>query len=142
MPIHLLDTNHMSILERHSPELQRLEARLSTLPQDDVGTTIVSYEEQTRGWLAVAAQARTQEAQIAAYQRLKRHLDIYCRIAVVPYDERAAEVFERLRQAKIRIGTMDLKIAAIALANDAILLTRNLSDFDKVPDLKAEDWSV
>ncbi len=83
-----------------------------------------------------------QEMQIAAYQRLKRHLDIYCRIAVISYDEKAAAEFERLKQAKIRIGTMDLKIAAITLANDAILLTRNLADFGKVPDLKAEDWSV
>ena len=49
MPIHLLDTNHMSILERESHESQRLEARMLALPQDDIGTTIVSYEEQTRG---------------------------------------------------------------------------------------------
>jgi len=37
---------------------------------------------------------------------------------------------------------MDLKIAAIALANDATLLTRNLSDFNKVPDLHAEDATL
>ena len=37
---------------------------------------------------------------------------------------------------------MDLKIAAIVLANDATLLTRNLGDFRKVPDLKAEDWTA
>ena len=42
--------------------------------------------------------------------------------------------------ARIRIGTMDLKIAAIALANDAILLSRNLTDFSKVPALRVEDW--
>jgi tRNA(fMet)-specific endonuclease VapC len=37
---------------------------------------------------------------------------------------------------------MDLKIAAIALANDATLLTRNLSDFRKIPGLRIEDWTV
>jgi tRNA(fMet)-specific endonuclease VapC len=47
----------------------------------------------------------------------------------------------RLRQAGIRIGTMDLKIAAIALTHDAMLLSRNLSDFKKVPGLRVEDWT-
>ena len=40
------------------------------------------------------------------------------------------------------IGTIDLKIAAIVLANDATLLRRNLSDFRKVPGLKVEDWTL
>ncbi len=142
MPIRLLDTNHMSILERQSQECRRLEAHLFAIPQDDIATTIVSYEEQTRGWLAVSAHAQNQAMQVAAYLRLQRHLDIYCKFAVIQYDEKAAEVFERLKLAKIRIGTMDLKIAAIALANDATLLTRNLSDFSKVPDLRVEDWSI
>lgn len=142
MPIYLLDTNHMSLLERASPEAERLIDRLSLVPPDDIGTTIVSYEEQTRGWLAFSAQVRTQELQLIAYQRLKRHLDIYCRIAVVSYDEKAAAIFEQLKQSRIRIGIMDLRIAAIALATDATVLTRNLSDFSKVPGLKAEDWSI
>jgi tRNA(fMet)-specific endonuclease VapC len=139
--MYLLDTDHMTILERESPEAQRLKARLAEIPPDDLATTIVSYEEQTRGWLAVSAQARTADALIAAYRRLKTHLQIYCKIAVVDYDENAAAAFERFRQSRIRIATMDLRIAAIALANNAVLLTRNLTDFGKVPGLRAEDWS-
>jgi tRNA(fMet)-specific endonuclease VapC len=41
---------------------------------------------------------------------------------------------------KIRIGTMDLKIASICLAHDALLLSRNRVDFEKVPGLRVENW--
>jgi tRNA(fMet)-specific endonuclease VapC len=37
---------------------------------------------------------------------------------------------------------MDLKIAAITIVQGAMLLTRNLVDFRKVPGLKAEDWTI
>ena len=43
---------------------------------------------------------------------------------------------------KMRVGTMDFRIAAIALAHDALLLSRNLTDFRKVPGLRVEDWTV
>jgi tRNA(fMet)-specific endonuclease VapC len=55
---------------------------------------------------------------------------------------RAAERFHALWIMRLRIGTMDLKIAATALANDATLLTRNTSDFGRIPGLRIEDWSV
>ena len=55
----LLDTDHMTMLERDGAEAKRLRARLALIPLDDVATTIVSYEEQTQGWLALLAQART-----------------------------------------------------------------------------------
>jgi len=138
----LLDTEPMTVLEREGPEVELLKVKLATVPLDDIGTTIISYEEQTRGWLAYMARMPTEEARIRAYVFLKRHVEIYCRVAIVQYDERSAAEFARLKQSKIRIGTMDLKIAAIALANEAILLTRNLTDFGKVPDLRVEDWSV
>jgi tRNA(fMet)-specific endonuclease VapC len=54
----------------------------------------------------------------------------------------AADVFEDLRKQRIRIGTMDLRIAAIALAHGMTVLTRNLIDFRRVPDLTAEDWTL
>ncbi len=140
--MHLLDSDHMTLIERGGKAGQPLRIRLSRLAPDDIATTVISYDEQTRGWMAIAAAARTTASQIVAYQRLKAHLRVYCKFVVLDYDEKVAQIFERLKQSKIRAGTMDLKIAAIALANDATLLTRNLSDFGKVPNLKVEDWSA
>jgi tRNA(fMet)-specific endonuclease VapC len=140
--MYLTDTDHMSLMQRGGAEGQRIWQRIRTIPPDDLGTTVVSYEEQMRGWLARIARATTLQRQIADYSELKQLLQNYCNIAVLDFDAKAAAEFERLRQAKIRIGTLDLKIAAIALANNAILLTRNLSDFSKVPGLQVEDWSL
>lgn len=129
------------LLDRGGAAGETLRARLRTIPPDDVATTIISYEEQTRGWLARIAQLRTVEQQVAIYRELKRQLLNYCQIPVVEFDERASAEFGRLRRAGIRIGTMDLKVAAIGLVNDATLLSRNLSDFGRVPGLRAENWS-
>jgi tRNA(fMet)-specific endonuclease VapC len=140
--MYLFDTDHMSLIERGGIEYERIKAYLRTVPLDDVATTIISYEEQSRGWLARIAQMTMPERQVAVYSELKRQLKNYCDIAVVEFDTMAATEFTRLRQEGIRIGTMDLKIAAIALANDATVITRNTRDFSRVPNLKIEDWSV
>jgi tRNA(fMet)-specific endonuclease VapC len=60
---------------------------------------------------------------------------------VLPFDEAAAHVFEHLTALKLRIGTQDLLIASITMANKATVLTRNLRDFQLVPGLMSEDWS-
>jgi predicted nucleic acid-binding protein len=41
-----------------------------------------------------------------------------------------------------RIGTMDLKIAAIVLSKGDTLLSRNLSEFGRISGLKVEDWTA
>lgn len=140
--MYLLDSDHMSLLERGGPEGVKIRNHLRTVPPDDVATSIVSYEEQTRGWMGRLASSKQPEKQMNDYFELKRLLNNYCRIAVVEFDARAVSEYKRLRQERVRIGTMDLKIAAIALANDATVLTRNSSDFSRVPNLKFEDWSV
>ena len=87
------------------------------------------------------AGARDINHQVEAYRRLKKHVENYRKIQILDFDEKAAHQFEQLLQSRIRIGTMDLKIAAIVRARHATLLTRNQQDFSKVPGLKFEDWT-
>jgi tRNA(fMet)-specific endonuclease VapC len=139
----VLDTDHLSLLEWGSGAVgQRLHERVGALPEGEVVTTIITFEEQTRGWLAFQARARTLQQQVNAYRKLKHHLDIYLKLQVLEFDAEAAAEFERLKRLRARIGAMDLKIAAIALAHDATVLTRNLKDFNRVPGLRVEDWTA
>lgn len=94
-----------------------------------------------RGWLSFISKAKTTDEMIFAYERLHRFLGNYRTAKVLDFDERAAQEFKNLKSQKIRIGTMDLKIAAIAIANDAILVSRNLRDFEQVPTLTVKDWT-
>ncbi len=142
--MHILHTDMISLLESvsTSPEAQRLRFRMARLKPEEHITTIITFEEQVRGWTAYLAQKRTMAQQVGAYRRLKNVLNRYLKLTVLEFDEAAAEEFERLQKLRIRIGTMDLKIAAIALTHHATLLTRNSKDFSQVPGLRIEDWSA
>jgi tRNA(fMet)-specific endonuclease VapC len=138
----VLDTDHMSALEWGLGEVgQRLIARLNSVPIGEAATTIITFEEQTRGWLSVLARSRSLDEQVDAYSRLKRLLMNYLKIEVLDFDAPAAAEFQRLKGLRLRIGTMDLKIAAIAIAHHATILTRNVKDFGPVPGLRVEDWT-
>ena len=90
----ILDTDHMSVLERREqPALGHLLNRLTELSSSEVATTVISYEEQMRGWMAYLARSRSMAQQITAYGRLLSHLDNYCRIPVLAFDESAATEF-------------------------------------------------
>jgi tRNA(fMet)-specific endonuclease VapC len=141
--IYILDTDLYTLSEiPDSPEFGRLRARVAQLPrEDEVVTTVITYEEQTRGWLAYAAKSRAMEHQVKAYGRLKRHLRAYLKIEVLDFDTVAAQEFERLQALRLRVGTLDQKIAAITITLHATLLSRNVRDFGKIPGLRVEDWT-
>ena len=69
-----------------------------------------------------------------------RQIEFLASWVILAWDAAAVEAFQRLRRGRVRIGTQDLKIASITLTHDAILLTRNIQDFDQVPGLKVENW--
>jgi hypothetical protein len=62
------------------------------------------------------------------------------RIPVFTFDEVGAVVYQRLRGVHLRIGSMDLKVAAIVLSRDVNLLSRTFADFRQVTGLPVEDW--
>ncbi len=139
----ILDTDHLTVIQRRSePAYSSLYARLRYTPPGEVCTTIVSVEEQMRGWLSVISRAKRIEQEIASYRKLHDLLSFFGSIPVLDLDEAAAERLLQLRRLRLRLGSMDLKIAAIAHSREAILLSRNLVDFRRVPGLQVEDWTL
>ena len=135
----VLDTDHLVELDRGSAKGAALREKLEKA-SDEVATTIISAEEQFRGWLAQIHRQRDPHQQIHAYRRPQRRIEFFAARNVLPWDKDAADVLQTFRKQHIRIGTMDLKIASIVSAHDAALLSRNLVDFRRVPGLRVEDW--
>ncbi len=138
----ILDTDCLSLFDREKYlESSLLRKRLNEFSPDEIFTTIITFEEQMRGWLTYLSKCKNIEQQIFAYERLNKFLDNFREIKVLPFDENAAEIYKNLKSSKIRIGTMDLKIASIAISRNAILVSRNLKDFEEVPNLVVKDWT-
>src|SRR5262249_21123559 len=111
------------------------------LPESEVvGVGIVTVEERLRGWLAVIAKEKTALRQVIGYRELAGLFEFYHEFEIVPFDEAAARQFDDLRGQRLRLGTMDLKIAATALVHNALLLSANRRDFERVPGLRVENW--
>jgi tRNA(fMet)-specific endonuclease VapC len=107
----------------------------------DFALSIISFHEQTLGAHTFINRTKNNAKILRGYTLLREILQGFSKSPVFPFDEKALIIFEQLQKKKVRIGTMDLKIASIALSRDLVLLTRNDRDFIKVPDLKIEDWS-
>jgi tRNA(fMet)-specific endonuclease VapC len=63
-------------------------------------------------------------------------------VNILDFDYDAYNCYAEFSRQKIRIGTLDLRIAAITISRNGILVTRNRRDFEKVPGLRFKDWSV
>lgn len=139
----VLDTDLLTLVQRAEGEAYtQLVKRLDSVPDEEVGVTIVTFEEQMRGWLAWIAKARIPHRQVQAYTRLHALLEDFQTRPVLDFAAEAAATVQELGRLKTKVGTMDLKIAAICLVHDALLLSRNLRHFRQVPGLKVEDWTM
>jgi tRNA(fMet)-specific endonuclease VapC len=135
----LFDTDHLTLYHhRHTHLMQRMVLQ----PPDAVGVSAVTTEESLRGRLAALSQARNGPMRILQYGHLLESLYLLSQFLLVPYDLASENHFQQLRSLRLNVGTQDLKIAAIALANNVVLLTRNRRDFGRVPGLTLDDWSV
>ena len=136
----ILDTDHVSVLADRRHRLQPGLLHRLRESGDIVALPIVAVEEQLRAWLAEIRRVRDAHRQIVPYRRLATVIDFLPSWPIIDWNEPAADALRHLRAGRIRIGTQDPKIAAIALANEALLLSANLRDFEQVPNLRVEAW--
>ncbi|MEI6330048.1 MAG: type II toxin-antitoxin system VapC family toxin [Pseudanabaena sp.] len=139
MSLWILDTDHISLLQRNHPNVKQ---RLTSIDPNKIFVTVITFEEQMRGRLNQVKQAKSQESLISAYNALRETIEDYKRLNLLDFDKDAYSCHMNLLRQKIRIGSQDLRIAAIALSVDGIVVTRNQKDFEKVPNLKIEDWTL
>jgi tRNA(fMet)-specific endonuclease VapC len=138
----ILDTDHLTVIQRQSqPAYACLQSRLRQASSVEICTTIISVEEQMRGWMAVISRARRVAQEIVAYRQLHSLFSFFTHIPIQDFDESAAVQYSQLRRSRLRLGSMDLRIAAIALSQSALLLSRNLANFRRIPGLHVEDWT-
>lgn len=136
----LLDTNHYSEFVRKSAAGMRLRDRMALSRLDDFFLTIITPQEVLQGWLAEIRQPRQRDRGVSSYKQFQDSLADLQRWTCLPWSTDSADIFDKLKSSRLRTGSLDLRIASIALEYNATLLTRNLVDFTPIPGLLVENW--
>lgn len=141
--IWVLDSDHLSLLQREYPIVKQ---RINQINYANIAMTVVTLEEQMKGWLNLINKYNEQSSQsdklMMAYKGLRDSVEYFNKVNLLDFDQSAYNCYKELINQRIRIGTRDLRIAAITLSIKGILVTRNMKDFAKVPNLQIEDWTI
>ena len=137
MSLYVFDTDTLSLYRHgHAAVVQHTLIH----PPEALAITVITVEEQLSGWYAFLRRANKTLAKIAPiHDRLAETVTFPSRTRILSFTESAITHYEQLQSLKLRIGTMDLRIAAITLAHNATLVTRNRQDFQLIPGLGIED---
>lgn len=130
--IYLLDTN-ACIVYLNRP-ISGVRQKLQTLSPQDIAVCSVVKAELFYGAMRSKNTTRTLALQEAFLNNF----------VSLPFDDAAATIYGRIRAELVAngtpIGPYDLQIAAIAMANNLILVTHNTREFGRVNGLQIEDW--
>jgi tRNA(fMet)-specific endonuclease VapC len=139
MSLFVLDTDHRT-LYYHGDLIvvQRIDEHSPT----ELAISVMTVDEQLTGWYTLTRQARRPDEIARAYARLGEAVVRLARWRILPYTESAIARVAQLKTLRLNVRLMDLRIAPVALENHAVVVTRNRRDFDRVPGLIVEDWSL
>jgi tRNA(fMet)-specific endonuclease VapC len=138
MSLRILDTVTLSLLERKDLKVLR---RLAVVSPSELAVTVINVEEQITGWQIYLRRAKTDKELAMAYEKLAASVRVLSGMHILGFSESAIARYNLLLAMKLNVGKMDLRIAAIALEEGATVITRNLRDFQRVPELICENWA-
>ena len=131
---YLLDTN--TCIRYINGRVPNIRVKLASIPLVEVGVSTISKAEMFYG------SAKSQTPEIL----LKKQLEFLVTLQNVPFDEKSASVYGKIRanleQQGTPIGGNDMLIAATALAHQLILVTHNTREFSRIAGLQLEDWEI
>jgi tRNA(fMet)-specific endonuclease VapC len=138
MSLFVLDTDILTLFQPNHPTVT---TRVAEHSSDKVAISVVTVEEQLSGWYTQLRKARDPEKLAWAYRRLAANVRFLAGVPILDFEEAAIRRYEELKRLGLKVGKMDLPIAATALEDKGTVVTRNVRDFKAVPGLSIEDWS-
>jgi tRNA(fMet)-specific endonuclease VapC len=139
MTPYVLDTDTLTLYQENHPAVV---GHLAQHPPADIAITVLTVEEQLSGWYTRLRRAKDVDDLAAVYEHLTATAASLGRFRILSFTKPAILRFEQLRAAKLSVAKMDLRIAAVTLEVGGTVVTRNRRDFQRVPGLVIEDWSV
>jgi tRNA(fMet)-specific endonuclease VapC len=140
MSLWILDTDHVSLFLEGNPQIREQAAR--KFP--NVAITIITVQEIFNGWIGRINNPAYEHQQVRLYTKLWEATELFKSIPVLNFTETAQDCLQKLLLANRELAKKrlekDTKIAAIALANNGIIVTQNQKDFSLVPNLIIENW--
>lgn len=137
--MYILDTNVLTALHLGHPKIVNAVRQVGNVR---VAITVVTKVEMLRGRIDFLLKAENGESLRRAQALLEVTEERLNEIEILPFDNGAIAQFERLisQSSSRKAGRADLLIASIALSHRATLVTRNLKDFQRFPNLDIMNW--
>jgi len=140
MTLWILDTDHTSLFLAGNKSIIAKVVKHS----DNIAITIITVQELFNGWNGKLNDPRQANNLNNLYTKLWKTKEFFKIITILNFDRDAEACYNNLRQnnrnlAKKRLQK-DLRIASIALGQNAIVVTRNYKDFSQVPNLQLDNW--
>lgn len=134
---YMLDTNICSFIMRERPEALLAKLEQVVVAQHRIVVSAITYSKMRFGAASPKASPKVAEMVDVFVQRLD---------AVLPWDAAAVDQTTQIRASLARLGTPignnDAAIAGHARATGCILVTNNIREFARVPELVMEDWTT
>lgn len=117
--------------------------RAAAIPLHEQAVPVIVIEEIMRGRLNIIRQAEAGRVSVSLARAYELFEDIFTdfrHLHLLSYTGQAEALYQEWRTRGMRLGTHDLRIAAICVAHRATLISRNRQDFERVPGLVTEFW--
>lgn len=139
----ILDTDILTHFSHGKAEVQQhWDAALRANPDEKLVLTVVTWCEAIRGRTESVLKAADADGVKQAEELLWMTHELLNQFEILPFDDAAAEQFEKLRkQKKLRMDRGDMLIASIVLAQDGVLATGNTKHYKGIVGLRVEDWT-
>jgi tRNA(fMet)-specific endonuclease VapC len=139
MSLFVLDADILTLYRAGHPIVQQ---RVHSHAPTELAITVMSVEEQLSGWYALVRQARRPDEIAHAYDRLIDAVQFLAPWRILSLTPPALARYEQLKTLKLNVGKMDLRIAAITQEHGGVLVTRNVRDFQRIPHLAIDNWTI